>query len=53
LRLWQELSEHYPHFIFEHGFGLGLLVGGPHAPKKFIRLCQPVDKGNLSDQFRK
>ena len=51
-RLWQELSKRYPHFNFEHGFGLGLLVVGPHAPDKIKRLCQSGDNGNLSQQFR-
>lgn len=51
-RLWQELSARYPHFGFRHGFGLGLLVVGPHAPARIIQICQSADKEILPEQFR-
>jgi hypothetical protein len=39
-RLWAELSPDFPHFNFEHGYGLGLLaVGGeqPQAVRAFLQ----------------
>jgi hypothetical protein len=38
-RLWAELSRDFPHFNFEHGYGLGVLAVGreqPEAVKKFL-----------------
>src|ERR1700722_3616198 len=38
-RLFAELSEHYPHFEFLHGSGLGVLAVGPSAPAAVKSLC--------------
>jgi hypothetical protein len=38
-KLWGELSRDFPHFNFEHGYGLGLLAVGkeqPEAVKNFL-----------------
>ncbi|MBU1156985.1 MAG: class I SAM-dependent methyltransferase, partial [Proteobacteria bacterium] len=32
-RLWEELSERYPHFEFTHGYGLGVLGVGASVPE--------------------
>jgi hypothetical protein len=32
-KLWEEISPRYPSFMFEHGFGLGILAVGAKAPK--------------------
>lgn len=31
-QLWAEISGEFPHFNFEHGFGLGALAAGPDQP---------------------
>lgn len=39
-KLWAELSPNFPHFNFEHGFGLGVLAVGkdqPEAVMNFLR----------------
>ena len=52
-RLWQELSQQYPHFNFEHSFGLGVLVVGARVPSQILELCRSAkDRGALM-QFRK
>ena len=34
-QFWREVAAKYPHFNFEHGYGLGVLVVGPDQPEKF------------------
>ena len=34
-QLWRELSGKYPHFNFEHGYGLGILAVGKEQPAAF------------------
>jgi hypothetical protein len=39
-KLWAELNQEFPHFNFEHGYGLGVLAVGkeqPAAVKHFLR----------------
>jgi hypothetical protein len=38
-RLWQEISERYPHFNFERSAGLGVLAVGRYAPASLGLLC--------------
>jgi O-antigen biosynthesis protein len=41
-KLWAELSRDFPHFNFEHGFGLGVLAVGreqPEAIKQFFAMA--------------
>ena len=52
-RLWQELSDRYPHFNFEHSSGLGLLIVGSHAPEIVLHLCKSVDENGGANEFRK
>jgi GT2 family glycosyltransferase len=35
-KLWEELEGRYPHFEFEHGYGLGLVAVGEHAPSGLL-----------------
>lgn len=35
-KLWQEVSERYPSFEFNHGFGLGVLAVGDQVPEAFL-----------------
>lgn len=37
-RLWEELSERYPHFEFTHGYGLGVLGVGASVPEEVSAL---------------
>lgn len=37
-KLWDEVSSSYPHFKFEHGFGLGVLAVGPDQPLELRNL---------------
>lgn len=50
-RLWEELSERYPHFEFTHGYGLGVLGVGKDVPQGVralfaadadLRLCYEI-----------
>jgi hypothetical protein len=52
-RLWEELIKQYPNFSFEHGFGLGVLFVGPHAPENILQVCQPSDVGDFPRDFRR
>ncbi len=37
-KLWEELIKEYPHFDFNHGFGLGILGVGEKIPEKIEQL---------------
>jgi glycosyltransferase involved in cell wall biosynthesis/SAM-dependent methyltransferase len=53
-RLFAELSTHYPHFEFLHGFGLGVLAVGPSAPAAVKSLCainHPTDIAAVRERF--
>ena len=53
-RLFAELSEHYPHFEFLHGSGLGVLAVGPSAPAAIKSLCainHPTDIAAMRERF--
>jgi hypothetical protein len=53
-RLFAELSEHYPHFEFLHGSGLGILAVGSSAPAAVRSLCglnHPPDIVALRERF--
>jgi GT2 family glycosyltransferase len=52
-RLWEEVSAQYPHFSFEHSFGLGLIVVGNAAPSAASRLCNldPQSAAEIRDLF--
>ena len=53
-RLFAELSEHYPHFEFLHGSGLGVLAVGPSAPAAVKSLCginHPTDIAAVRERF--
>jgi len=39
-RLWSELAPNFPHFNFEHGFGLGVLAVGKEQPEAVARFFQ-------------
>lgn len=42
-KLWAELSAHFPHFNFEHGYGLGVLVIGPEQPETIMAFLQAAN----------
>ncbi len=37
-RVWEEVSQQYPHFAFAHGHGLGVLAVGPDYPSALTEL---------------
>jgi len=39
-QLWAELSREFPHFNFEHGYGLGVLAVGPEQPAALKQFLQ-------------
>jgi glycosyltransferase involved in cell wall biosynthesis len=49
-KVWEELSARYPHFGFEHGFGLGLLAVGPEQPEGVRALVET--KGEEAERIR-
>jgi glycosyltransferase involved in cell wall biosynthesis/ubiquinone/menaquinone biosynthesis C-methylase UbiE len=53
-RLFVEMSEHYPHFEFLHGSGLGVVAVGPSAPVAIKSLCAinyPTDIAAVRERF--
>jgi hypothetical protein len=53
-RLFTELSEHYPHFEFLHGSGLGVLAVGASAAAAVKALCalnDPTDIAAVRQRF--
>ena len=53
-RLFAELSEHYPHFEFLHGHGLGVLAVGPSASLAVKSLCainHPTEIAAVRERF--
>jgi hypothetical protein len=41
-QLWAELSRDFPHFNFEHGYGLGLLAVGKEQPAAVTQFLHPA-----------
>lgn len=56
-KLWSELKEHYPHIIFEHSFGLGVLFVGKEQPEAVLELVnewsQPEGHAFIRKYFTK
>jgi hypothetical protein len=54
-RLWGEISQQYPHFGFNHGFGLGLLAVGTEIPQELSEFCKastdPISQQYLRKMF--
>ena len=42
-QLWRELTPSFPHFNFEHGCGLGVLVVGKDQPEAVIKFLQTAN----------
>jgi hypothetical protein len=42
--LWAELSNQYPHFAFEHGYGLGVLAVGPSQSPEVLGLLDAANR---------
>jgi O-antigen biosynthesis protein len=51
-RLWSELGEKYPHFLFEHGHGLGIVAVGGEIDPCLRALFDADADGTLSLQIR-
>jgi hypothetical protein len=49
-RLWDELKQSYPHFEFEHSFGLGVLAVGTHVPTALAGIVPAT--GEQADRIR-
>jgi hypothetical protein len=53
-RLWEELSDHYPHITFEHTHGLGVLLVGENYPvalTSMLKAWQSADGKILVGQY--
>src|SRR5436190_9566517 len=52
-RLWDELSQLYPHFEFVHGHGLGVLGVGKNQPERLGELfaCSEKERIRIRDFF--
>jgi hypothetical protein len=42
-QLWSEISLKFPHFSFEHGFGLGILLTGRNQPQSVINFMETAN----------
>jgi hypothetical protein len=42
-QLWSELTPNFPHFNFEHGYGLGILAVGKNQPDAVINFLQTAN----------
>ena len=52
-RLWEELSsDHYPHFAFQHGHGLGVLGVGANLPNRVSALFKMDVDSATADAIR-
>ena len=45
-RLWEELRQHYPHFEFLHGYGLGVLLVGGKVPDRVQQFISSAEKSS-------
>jgi O-antigen biosynthesis protein len=55
-RFWSEISKEYPSFEFLHGFGLGVLSVGVHAPSAVRQLCALMTEADIvsvRDRFQR
>lgn len=52
-KVWSALSQEFPHFEFEHGSGLGVLLVGSACPEAVVHLCHLSDeaKQTLRDLY--
>jgi len=48
-RLWKELAREFPHFAFNHGYGLGVLGVGPEVPQAMQRLFALSTRDSRAD----
>jgi hypothetical protein len=42
-QLWGELASNFPHFNFEHGYGLGVLAVGKEQPEDVLKFLQTAN----------
>ncbi len=42
-QLWTELTSNFPHFNFEHGYGLGVLAVGKEQPEAVLNFLQTAN----------
>jgi hypothetical protein len=49
-KLWDEITQRYPHFSFLHGYGLGVLVVGSNIPEPLKALVS-LDEGSGELQY--
>jgi O-antigen biosynthesis protein len=47
-KLWSELIPNFPHFNFEHGYGLGILAVGKNQPEAVRNFLQTADANPIS-----
>ena len=52
-RLWRELSAQFPHFSFNHGYGLGILGVGRRIPAPLQTLFQLNDEPETQSYIRR
>ena len=52
VRAWEEISARFPHFTFEHGYGLGVLLTGTDIPQELQYLVQCQGKQPAGEEVR-
>ncbi|HEY5066523.1 MAG TPA: class I SAM-dependent methyltransferase [Xanthobacteraceae bacterium] len=51
-RFWAELSQHYPHFQFFHGWGLGVLGVGKRLPRRLKAIFEIEGNSKRANKVR-
>ncbi len=52
VQAWREISARFPHFAFEHGYGLGVVLTGKEPPQLLKELAEQTDNPGTAERIR-